>query len=55
MNVQLPFGKSRTTLTIPDANFLKTLMPNDIEEGPTGDEEVIRSLNRRTESGDCHQ
>ena len=44
MNVQLPFGKSRTTLTIPDANFLKTLMPNDIEEGPTGDEEVIRSL-----------
>lgn len=44
MTIQLPFGKSQAPLTIPDSNFLKTLTPNILEEGLTGDEEVIRSL-----------
>lgn len=44
MNVQLPFGKEQLTLSVPDSNFLQTLMPNALEEGLMGDDEVIRSL-----------
>ncbi|NBK90514.1 nickel-dependent lactate racemase [bacterium 1XD21-13] len=44
MNIQLPFGKEQIELSIPDHNFLKTLMPNAVEEGLMGDDEVIRSL-----------
>lgn len=44
MNVQLPFGKEQLILSVPDSNFLQSLMPAAIKEGPMDDEEVVRSL-----------
>lgn len=44
MNAQLPFGKNNITLTIPDSFSVKELLPNKLDEGPIGTEEVIRAL-----------
>lgn len=44
MQVQLPFGKDKLSLSIPDKNLLKILTPNDVGEGLIGADEVIRGL-----------
>lgn len=44
MNVKIPYGKDSLELSIPDRNFLQTLMPNPLEEGLTGVDEVVRGL-----------
>ncbi len=44
MIAQLPFRKKKIELSIPDRNYLGTLMPNDVGEGLTGEEEVVRGL-----------
>ena len=44
MKITLPFGKKEIELSVPEENFLQTLLPNKINEGLTGTEEVIRGL-----------
>ena len=45
MNVQLPFGKSHISLSIPDQISTQELLPNKLADGLTGTEEVWRALN----------
>ena len=44
MKVKLPFGKNEIALSIPDENFLQTLVPNEISESLSGTDEIIRGL-----------
>lgn len=44
MKLNLPFGKAAVTLSVPDENFLKTLLPNELEKDVVGDAEILRSL-----------
>ena len=44
MHMQIPFGKGALPLSIPDDHLLKVLMPNDVGEGLTGTDEVMRGL-----------
>lgn len=46
MKVKLPFGKKQVEITIPDENYMQTLMPNDLgeREKASEEEEIARSL-----------
>lgn len=44
MEVTLGFNKEKYNIDIPDANYMGTLVPNHVELGLTGEEEVVRSL-----------
>ena len=44
MNVKLPFGKKEIELSVPDENFLQTLLPNELEAGLSGIQEVRRGM-----------
>lgn len=44
MNVQLPFDKDSMTLSIPDSISTQELLPNQLEIGLMGTEEVVRAL-----------
>ena len=46
MKVKLPFGKKQVEITIPDENYMQTLMPNDLgeREKVSEEEEIARSL-----------
>ena len=44
MKIELPFGKEKRELSIPDENLLQVLTPNETAPGLTGTEEVVRAL-----------
>ncbi|MBO7450197.1 MAG: nickel-dependent lactate racemase [Clostridiales bacterium] len=44
MNVTFGYAKEKINVTIPDENYMGTLVPNHVELDLTGEEEVIRSL-----------
>jgi len=44
MNTLVGYGKNKVEITIPDDKYLGTLVPNNVEIGLTGMEEVARSL-----------
>ena len=44
MDVLFGYAKEKINVTIPDENYMATLVPNHVELGLTGEEEVIRSL-----------
>ncbi len=44
MRAELPFGKEKIELTIPDANLLQVLTPNAVETDASGAAEVERAL-----------
>lgn len=44
MKLNLPFGRAGVKLFVPDENFLKTLMPNELEKDLVGEDEILRSL-----------
>ena len=44
MNVMLPFGKEKLSLSIPDQNLLQTLTPNDVGGSVSGVEAVVQGL-----------
>jgi len=44
MNTLVGYGKNKVEITIPDDKHLGTLVPNEVEIGLTGMEEVARSL-----------
>lgn len=50
MKIELPFGKEKKELNIPDANLLQVLMPNEVAPGPSGAEEVVRALEHPIDS-----
>ena len=44
MDVLFGYAKEKINVTIPDENYMATLVPNHVELDLTGEEEVIRSL-----------
>lgn len=44
MKVQLPFGKEQVEISVPDENYMQTLLPNDLGETPSEEEEITCSL-----------
>lgn len=44
MKLNLPFGRAGVTLSVPDENFLQTLLPNELERDLVGEAEILRSL-----------
>lgn len=44
MNIELGFNKEKVTVDVPDKNYMTTLVPNKVELGLTGEEEVIRGI-----------
>ena len=44
MDVLFGYAKEKINVTIPDENYMATLVPNHVELGLTGEEEVVRSL-----------
>lgn len=44
MDVQFGFDKEKITVSIPDKNYMGTLVPNEVELDLTGHEEVVRAL-----------
>lgn len=44
MKLNLPFGRTGVQLSVPDENFLKSLLPNELEKNSVGEEEILRSL-----------
>lgn len=50
MKIELPFGKEKKELNIPDANLLRVLTPNEIAPGLSGIAEIERALEHPTGS-----
>ena len=44
MNTLIGYGKEKIEISIPDDRYLGTLVPNEVEIGLTGMDEVVRSL-----------
>ena len=44
MQAEFGFNKDKITVTVPDKNYLTTLVPNKVELDLTGEAEVVRAL-----------